>query len=133
MGVTDTITKPETVYFCYFADESGYLTKEEHIVSESVINWAKDFVRQVGVCGVLLKKAILFGSYAKNKHTSYSDMDIALVSDQFKSIPSEDVKLFLKALRKYYMVQPQTYNTRDLSPSRDPVVAEILRTGIEIT
>jgi hypothetical protein len=38
----------------------------------------------------------------------------------------------MKAMLKYYMVQPQTYNTKDFSPDSDPFVKEILKTGIDI-
>ena len=57
---------------------------------------------------------------------------MALVADEFCSVPTEDVKLFLHATRKYYMVQPQTYNTKDFNPNLDPFVEEILKTGIAI-
>ncbi|MEP6512887.1 MAG: nucleotidyltransferase domain-containing protein [Parafilimonas sp.] len=80
----------------------------------------------------MLKRAVLFGSYAKNKQTRYSDMDVVLVADEFTGVPSEDAKLFLKALRKHSAVQPQTYNTQDFFADKDPFVEEILKTGIEI-
>jgi len=102
------------------------------MASAAVMKQMKDFVSIVDSCGITLRKAILFGSYARNKQTKYSDIDVALVADEFCSVPTEDIKLFLVAMRKYYMVQPQTYNTKDFSPDKDPFVEEILRTGIEI-
>ena len=91
-----------------------------------------DFAAEVNACGVNLKRVILFGSYASNTQKKYSDIDVALVADEFSGVPSEDVKLFLKAMRKHYMVQAQTYNTKDFTPDIDPLVKEILKTGIEI-
>ncbi len=102
------------------------------MASGAVINKVRSFATQVNACGISLKKVILFGSYANNKQTKYSDIDVALVADEFSGVPSEDVKLFLKALRKYYIVQTQTFNTRQFSPDKDPFVEEILKTGIEI-
>lgn len=102
------------------------------MASRTIVNEMKHFAQEVNACGVALKKVILFGSHAKNKQEKYSDIDVALVSDEFSGIASEDVKLFFKALRQHYMVQPQTYNTKDFSPEKDPFVKEILRTGIEI-
>ncbi len=64
---------------------------------EATINKVKDFITQVNTCGIMLKRAVLFGSYAANKQNRYSDMDVALVADEFTGVPSEDVKLFLKA------------------------------------
>lgn len=59
-------------------------------------------------------------------------IDMALVADEFCHVPTGVVKLFMKAMLKYYMVHPQTYNTKDFSPDKNPFVAEILKTGIEI-
>ena len=102
------------------------------MASAAIMKQMKDFVSIVNSSGITLRKAILFGSYARNKQTKYSDIDVALVADEFCNVPAEDVKLFMKAMLKYYMVQPQTYNTKDFSPDKDPFVSEILRTGIEI-
>ena len=65
----------------------------------ATINQIKDFAAQVNLCGVHLKRVILYGSYARNEQTKYSDIDVALVADEFSGVPSEDVKLFLKAMR----------------------------------
>ena len=102
------------------------------MASKSIIKQVKDFIVQINSGGITLKRVILYGSHARNQQTKYSDIDIALVADEFSGVPSEDVKLFLKAMRKHFMVQPQTYNTKDFSPEKDPFVEEILRTGIEI-
>lgn len=102
------------------------------MASKTVINKIKEFAHQVNNCGVSLKRVILYGSYARNKQTKYSDMDVALVSDDFIGVPSEDIKLFLKAMRNYYIIQLQTYNSKDFSAKNDPFVGEILKTGIEI-
>ncbi len=102
------------------------------MASAAIMKQMKDFVSIVNSGGITLRKAILFGSYARNQQTKYSDIDMALVADEFCNVPSEDVKLFLKAMRKYYMVQPQTFNTKDFSPDKNPFIDEILKTGIEI-
>jgi predicted nucleotidyltransferase len=102
------------------------------MASSTIINDLKDFVDEVISCGVPLKRAVLFGSYAKNKQTADSDIDLALVADEFTGVPSEDARLFMKALRRHYMIQPQTYNTKDFSSDEDPFVEEILKNGIEI-
>jgi predicted nucleotidyltransferase len=102
------------------------------MASAATIKKMKDFVSLVSSSGITLRKAILFGSYARNQQTKYSDIDVALVADEFCSVPTEDIKLFVAAMRKYYMVQPQTFNTNDFSPDNNPFVEEILKTGIEI-
>jgi predicted nucleotidyltransferase len=102
------------------------------MASAAIIKQMNDLATQIHASGIHLRRMILFGSYAKNKQTKYSDIDVALVADEFIGVPSVDVKLFLKAMREHYMVQLQTYNTKDFTPDKDPFVEEILRTGIEI-
>ena len=102
------------------------------MASRAIIKKLKNFVSLVESCGIKLHKVILFGSYARNQQTEYSDIDVALVADEFIGVSSIDMQLFIKAMRTHYMIQPQTYNTKDFAPDRDPFVEEILRTGIEI-
>ena len=47
-----------------------------------------DFAAEVNACGVNLKRVILFGSYASNTQKKYSDIDVALVADEFSGVPS---------------------------------------------
>lgn len=102
------------------------------MATKAIVSRVKNFAAEVVSCGIPLKRVVLFGSHAKNKSTQFSDIDVALVADQFIGVPSEDIKLFLKALRKNYVIQALTYNTKDFSPEKDPFVGEILNTGIEI-
>ena len=102
------------------------------MASSAIIKTVKDFAHQVSDCGVSLQKVVLFGSYARNEQTKYSDIDVALVADDFTGVPSQDVKLFLKALRKHYLIQVQTYHSKNFSPKKNPFVGEILKTGVEI-
>jgi len=53
------------------------------MASAEIIKQMKDFVSIVDSCGITLRKAILFGSYARDKQTKYSDIDMALVADEY--------------------------------------------------
>ena len=102
------------------------------MASKAVVSKVRMFAKELESCGISLKKVILFGSYAKSQLSEYSDIDVALVADKFTGVPSEDIKLFLKALRKNFIIQAMTFNTKDFSPKKNPFVEEILNTGIEI-
>ena len=102
------------------------------MASRAIINELKNFTNQVSACGVSLRRVILFGSYAANKQTENSDMDVALVADEFTGVPSEDVKLFLSALRNHYLIQPQTFNPKQFSAKANPFIETIIRTGVEV-
>lgn len=92
-----------------------------------------DFAREVKQEGVRLRKVILFGSYAQNKQRRWSDIDVALVADEFKNFGFEDKRHFVSVLirKPYYIIQPQTYSTSYFRKG-DPFIDEIKRTGIEI-
>jgi len=41
------------------------------------------FLELVEVCGIHIKEAILYGSYANGTKNEWSDIDLAIVSDDF--------------------------------------------------
>ncbi len=100
----------------------------------TVIKNLEKLAGEIAHSGIHLRKVILYGSYAKNQQHKWSDIDVAFVADEFQSIGFEDVKLFSRLLIKHpnTEIQPRTYNTKDFTPTRDPFVEEILRTGIVI-
>ena len=100
-----------------------------------VINHLKKFAEEVKNCDIHLKKMVLFGSYAKNKQHEWSDIDVAMVADEFTGVGFKDIGLFSKVQIKYpyYLIQPRTYNTKDFTPKKDPFVEEILKGGIVLT
>ncbi|MGB3077087.1 MAG: nucleotidyltransferase domain-containing protein [Chitinophagales bacterium] len=95
------------------------------------MNTVSSFAGEVKKQGVHLKKVFLFGSFAANRQHEYSDNDVALVADEFTGFGYDDMKLFLKTLRNYTIIQPKTYPTSYFNEG-DPFVEEIRKTGIEI-
>ena len=104
------------------------------LTQRAAIKHLQNIAAEIKRSGIHLKKVILFGSYSQNKQHHQSDIDVALVADEFKSVGPEDVQLFAKILIKYREldIQPRTYNTRDFTPAKDPFVGIILRTGKEL-
>ena len=98
---------------------------------QSAITTVESFIMDIKKLGLKIRKVILFGSYAKNKQQEYSDIDVAIVSDEFTGVGFEDIKLFVKSLKNYILIQPKTYNTNYFEQG-DPFIEEIIRTGIEI-
>ncbi len=81
---------------------------------------------------ISIKGVYLFGSYAKGNAHKYSDIDLALVSDNFEGSRFFDKKRineFLVKTTTDFEIHP--YKTEE-STEDDPFVAEILRTGIKI-
>ena len=104
------------------------------LTQKTVISHLKKLATELKDSGIHLKKVVLYGSYSRNEQHEWSDIDVALVADEFISIGFEDVKLFARMLvkRPDLNIQPRTYNTKDFSSDKDPFVEEIMRTGIVI-
>ena len=82
----------------------------------------------------VLKKAILFGSYVRNKQRKWSDIDLALVANEFTGVASIDIRPFVFIIvsdKKFIGIEPHTFQT-DYFEQGDPFIDEIKRTGIEL-
>ncbi|MCB0519407.1 MAG: nucleotidyltransferase domain-containing protein [Lewinellaceae bacterium] len=102
--------------------------------NDPVTNTVRTFVKDIRKEGVQLRRAYLFGSYSKGEQRESSDIDVALVSDDFVGVSFEDVKKFIDVtIRKpYFLIELHTFNTSDFEEG-NPFVDEIKRTGIEIS
>jgi len=98
-----------------------------------VKKYAKDFVRHLETGGLMVEKAYLFGSYAKNHARSWSDIDVCVVSNKI----GNNVGLeFLWKKRRIVDIErgiePHIFSTKDFASEADPLVYEIKKTGIKI-
>ncbi len=79
-----------------------------------------------------VKNIYLYGSYAKGTYTSDSDIDIAVVGDNFTGDPIEDTLMLMKIRRKIdNRIEPRPFKTCDFNSS-NPLAKEIIDTGIMI-
>jgi len=103
------------------------LTRNSAIIR--VRNYAKEIKKQ----GVDLRKVILYGSFAKGTQHKWSDIDVALVADDFSGVGILDIPRFsrLNLKKPYIRIEPRTYPT-DYFNEGDPFIEEIKNTGIEI-
>jgi len=76
-------------------------------------------------------KAYLFGFYAKGNADINSDMDIAIIFEDFPD--SFDMQVQLMKLRRKFdtRIEPHPFRRKDFNIS-NPMANEILKTGIEI-
>ncbi len=104
------------------------------LTQQSAIDTANEFVQAILTKGFPLKKAILFGSYVRNEQHELSDIDMALVADEFIGVGFFDIKHFVDvkiSSRKYTDIEPHTFSTEWFLHG-DPFIDEIKRTGIEL-
>jgi predicted nucleotidyltransferase len=76
-------------------------------------------------------KVFLFGSYARGNYTDDSDIDIAVVFNDYTNLM--DIQLDLMRLRRKIdsRIEPHPFREKDFDVS-NPLVDEILRYGQEI-
>jgi predicted nucleotidyltransferase len=63
------------------------------LTQDAVIATVRDYACEITTHGVHLRKVILFGSFAKGTQHEWSDIDVALVADEFEGLP-QDMRLF---------------------------------------
>jgi len=93
----------------------------------------KKYIESVAKQQPGLISAYLFGSYAKNKQRTDSDIDVALVIDNLLDIDRFDtqVRLMILASQIDNRIEPHPISKQDLI-SNNPFAVEIMRTGIEL-
>lgn len=81
---------------------------------------------------ITVDQAYLFGSYAKGTSNENSDIDLAVVSKDFDGIRFFDRKRLAKYLIKAnFVIELHPFKTEDFTTD-DPLVAEILKTGLRV-
>ena len=78
-----------------------------------------------------LKTAYLFGSYAKNRITIDSDIDVAVIYKKLSDV--FDMQVHLMKLRRNFdtRIEPHVFRESDFDLS-NPLALEIINTGVEI-
>lgn len=100
------------------------------IANKEVIEIVKRYIEELQK-HIKIDKIILFGSYAKNKEDEYSDIDIAIVSNDFTGNIEEDFILLMKVSKEVDLrIEPHPFLTREFE--EDPFAEEIVKTGIEV-
>lgn len=98
----------------------------------AAIKTVEKFVKEVKASGIHVRRAVLFGSYAYGKPHKWSDIDVALVADEFKG--ADDVRYFsdINIKPAYMSISTRTYNSKEFIPEIDPFIEVIMEKGIEI-
>jgi predicted nucleotidyltransferase len=80
---------------------------------------------------ITISEAYLFGSYAGGSASEYSDIDVALVSDEFTGVRYLDIKKIGRIVRNIdYRIEVHPFSLKDRDESM--FLAEIARTGIRV-
>jgi predicted nucleotidyltransferase len=103
------------------------------LTQDAVITKVTNYAQEIRKEGIDLRKVILFGSFAKGTQHEWSDIDVALVADDFSGVGFLDLKRFAGVGIKdpYIGIEALTYPT-DYFNESDPFIEEIKKTGITI-
>jgi predicted nucleotidyltransferase len=102
------------------------------LTREIAIKQATDFITDCIRYGINIERAFLFGSIAKNQQREFSDIDIALISDQFSKNFITNSRLTSKINIKYPLIEVHHFNSSYFKKG-DPFIKEITTTGFEIS
>ena len=103
------------------------------LTRNAAIKTVRNYAKEINKQGVNLRKVILYGSFAKGTQHEWSDIDVALVADDFTGVGILDTPRFsrINLQTPYSRIEPRTYPT-DYFQESDPFIEEIKNTGIEI-
>ena len=101
-------------------------------IPNKIINDIKHLVEEAELLNIHIQQAILFGSYAKGNNNEFSDIDLAVVSDDFEGIRFYDnLKLSKPVIHSNVDIETHPFRPEDFTLD-NPFVGEILKYGIRI-
>jgi predicted nucleotidyltransferase len=101
-------------------------------ISDEIRNKLYRFAEELESNNIHINQLYLFGSHAQNNNNPMSDIDIAVVSEDFSGIRIFDYDKFIDAILNVDVsIEPIAYHPKDIQD--DPFfIEEILNKGIQI-
>jgi AbiV family abortive infection protein len=99
---------------------------------EGAINYIKNYLKAAKRNNIRIEKAVLFGSYAKSSQRKESDIDLALISNQFTDNPLQNRALLSPLSFRFHRIEPHPFSASYFKTG-DPFIDEIKSTGIEVS
>jgi predicted nucleotidyltransferase len=104
------------------------------MLQNDAINIVRQYVNNLNKGGVVIFKAYLFGSYARNQATENSDIDVLLVSEAFDT--DDDLILSKPWSPKYrldYRIEPIAIGLKRFNSDDNSLILEVVKNeGLEI-
>jgi len=95
-----------------------------------VLEEIEKYIEVLKINNIKPEKIILFGSLAKNKYQPYSDIDLAIVSSQFKKDVIEAMMILSKlTIGVADRIEPIALIPEDLNKKYHPLIGEIKKYG----
>lgn len=103
----------------------------ERIIDEKIMKSIKKYIEKISKY-YKIDAIILFGSYAKGNENEDSDIDIAIISSDFKDVIDDGAKLIGLTWKIDTRIEPHPITTEDFKNVSNPFIKEVLDTGIKV-
>lgn len=100
-------------------------------ISKEILNSINDFVEEIRK-HYNISEIILFGSYANGNYNEDSDIDIAVISDDFDDIYDCMAILMGMTWDIDARIEPHPITKKDYDSIADPFIAEVRKTGLKV-
>lgn len=103
-------------------------------INKGIQNQVLKFGRLLKKEGLPIDKLIIFGSYAKNKATEYSDIDVCVVSPTFGKDSVNEMQFLFKERRKIdTRIEPYPASLEEYNNPFSQLMGEIKKYGFELS
>ena len=103
----------------------------ERTISKDILNSINEYIKEIKK-HYNITAIILFGSYAKGTENENSDIDIAVVSDEFDDIYDCMAVLMGMTWDIDARIEPHPIKKKDFDEVSDYFIKEIIDTGIKV-
>ncbi len=103
----------------------------ERTISTEIMNSIQKYIEKISKY-YKIEAIILFGSYAKGTENAESDIDIAVISSDFKDIIQDWANLIGYTWKIDTRIEPHPIRTEDYENITTPFIQEIINTGIKV-
>ena len=103
----------------------------ERTISKDILNSINEFIEEIKK-QYNVTDIILFGSYAKGTENENSDIDIAVILDDFDDIYDCMAKLMGMTWNIDARIEPHPIKKKDFDEVSDYFIQEVINTGIKV-
>ena len=99
--------------------------------NNEIIDIIRKLIKALKNKNIKISEAYLFGSYITNNNTEHSDIDVALISNEFTGVRYLDIKKIGRIVRNIdYRIEVHTFSENDKGKSM--FLDEIIQKGIKV-
>lgn len=103
----------------------------KRVISREIMESIEKYIERISQY-YKIEAIILFGSYAKGTENEDSDIDIAVISSDFKNIIQDGADLIGYTWKIDTRIEPHPITTEDYENIATPFVQEVINTGIKV-